>query len=161
MFQKIAQTQNPPDRKPLLIWDGACGFCKYWYLHLKSKIGDRMDYAPYQDAHQRFHDIPYKEFQKASRLIESNGTVYTGPDSLYRSMLYLPQPRPLWHKLYVKNRFFNRLSDVGYDWISKHRPQLYRVTVRLFGKNPVSQHPYWAWWLLLLTGGVVILAVVL
>ena len=147
----------PPREKPLLIWDGTCGFCKYWVLYIRARTGDRMDFESYQDAHPRIADIPFDEFQKASRLIEPDGKVYAGPDSLYASMRYFAKPSSFFHRWYGKSSLFRIVSDYGYHWISMNRPFLYQVTIRLFGKNPVQQRPYWFFWLLGLTGVVVLM----
>lgn len=143
MFHKISTTSNPPQKKPLLIWDGQCGFCKYWLLYLKAHIGDRLDYEPFQEIHKNYDDISLKEFKKASRLIDVDGKVYSGPDSLYKSLAFFKKPNHWIHKAYRNNFFFRRLSDKGYDWVSKNRPALYKLTVLLFGKNPAKQKPYW------------------
>lgn len=147
MFNKISPTNYPPENRPLLVWDGACGFCKYWVLFIKARTGDSIDFEPYQDVHQKFRDIPFEEFKKASRLIEPSGVVHTGPDSLYACMRYFRRPNHFWHQWYSRSLFFERLSDSGYQLISGNRPFLYQVTIRMFGKNPVQQRPFWILWL--------------
>ena len=55
------------DRKPLLVYDGDCGFCRRWIDRWKILTGDKVDYAPFQEAAKRFHHIPKKKFQEAVR----------------------------------------------------------------------------------------------
>ena len=37
------------DPRPLLIYDGDCGFCNYWVRYWQKLTGDRVAYAPYQE----------------------------------------------------------------------------------------------------------------
>ena len=37
------------DTRPLLIYDGDCGFCKYLVRYWQKLTGDRVAYAPYQE----------------------------------------------------------------------------------------------------------------
>jgi lipase maturation factor 1 len=46
----------PPD-KPLLLYDGECGFCKLWIARWKTATGGLVDYAPSQEAAERFPEI--------------------------------------------------------------------------------------------------------
>ena len=51
--------------KPLLIYDGECGFCNYSIRYWEKLTGGRVDYEPYQQAASRFPDIPLEEFKRA------------------------------------------------------------------------------------------------
>src|SRR5437773_2587310 len=41
----MTRVANPP-AKPLLIFDGECGFCRRWIERWQAKTGDRIDYRP-------------------------------------------------------------------------------------------------------------------
>ena len=99
MFTKFYRTNYPPTEKPMMVWDGECGFCKYWVTRWKMYTGDRITYKTYQEVASQFKDIPLKEFKKASRLIEPNGSVYSGPDSAYRSFVI---KQSIAHKVLLK-----------------------------------------------------------
>lgn len=145
MFIKIQKTQNPPDQ-PLFIWDGECGFCKYWIIIWKSKT-QGLNYKTFQEVAGEFQDIPLKEFKKASRLIEPDGSVYAGPDSAYRTFWYFKKPQKHWHRWYQKSGFFQKISDHTYNWIAKNRPIMMKLTLAFWGKNPLKQKPFWLLWL--------------
>jgi len=127
MFKAISRISNPP-KKPTLVWDGECDFCEYWILVWQSKTGKRLQYEKYQDVYERFQSIPLKEFKKASRLIETNGDVFSGPDSAYRSFMYFHSPIKFLHIWYSKYSFFKVLSNNLYNWIAKHRPFMFKLT---------------------------------
>lgn len=147
MFRKFERTKYPPTKKPILVWDGECGFCKYWVLRWESLTQNKIDYKTYQEVASQFQDIPVKEFKKASRLIETDGRVFSGPDSAYRSYTYSHKSFP-WHRWYHNYSWFTKLSDHGYNFIAKHRPFFFKLTTLFFGKNPERLQPYWAVYLL-------------
>jgi len=150
MFAKIAKTQNPP-KQPLFIWDGECGFCKYWIIVWKSKTVN-LTYDTFQEAAGEFEDIPLKEFKKASRLIESDGAVFSGPDSAYRTLWYFAKPQKYWHRWYQQSDLFRWISDHGYNTIAKNRPIMMKLTLAFWGKNPLKRKPFWLLWMVAAIG---------
>ncbi len=138
MFSKIKKTAFPPIEKPMMVWDGECGFCKYWITNWKSKTEDRIDFKTFQEVADRFEDIHLKEFKKASRLIEPNGSVFSGPDSAFRSFTYFEKQNSRWHRWYSNYKWFASLSDTIYNFIAKHRGFAFTLTKIFFGKNPQS-----------------------
>lgn len=147
MFGKIEYTQNPPSRH-ILIWDGDCGFCKFWKTRWQEKIKGKVEFKTFQDYAQNFPDIPVKEFKKASRLIETDAKVYSGPDSAYRCLWH--SGNKLWHQLYASNSIFRSFSDHGYNHIAKNRSLYFKLTKLLFGKDPLKLKHYWLVYLILL-----------
>jgi len=143
MFSKLKKTKFPPDNKPILIWDGECDFCAFWVTHWKKKTGSAIDYNKYQQIASHFSDIPLKEFKKASRLITTDGSIYSGPDSAYKALAYSKKPILKWHKLYNNNSWFRQLSDYSYNFIAKNRPTMFKLTKFFFGNNPNHLKPYW------------------
>ena len=143
MFAKIQQTAFPPTFKPMMVWDGECGFCKYWVTNWKSKTGGRIDYRTFQEVSEQFKDIPLKEFKKASRLIELDGSVYSGPDSAFRTFEYFENPSPSFHHWYSNYKFFNFICDHAYNFIAKNRSFIFSLTKIFFGNDPDKIKPYW------------------
>lgn len=140
MFEKIEYTKYPPS-KNILIWDGDCGFCKYWKTRWEAKTRDKIHFKTYQEFASQFPDIPLKEFKKASRLIETDGKIYSGPDSAYRSLWH--SGKEIWHNLYQSRSWFRYLSDHSYNHIAKNRSLYFKITKLCFGKEPLKMKPYW------------------
>jgi predicted DCC family thiol-disulfide oxidoreductase YuxK len=155
MFAKIQKTQSPPSQA-LFVWDGECGFCKYWIIIWKSKTTN-LNYKTFQEVSGEFPDIPLKEFKKASRLIEIDGSVFSGPDSAYRTFWYFEKTQKHWHRWYQQSSLFRQLSDHGYNFIAKNRPLMMKLTLAFWGKNPVNRKPYWVVWLVGFLGVLAIL----
>jgi len=149
MFTKFDKTSFPPNQKPILVWDGECGFCKFWVIHFKKKTGDSVAYRTYQEVASQFKDIPLKEFKKASRLIETDGKIYSGPDSAYRTLTH-SNINSMWHRWYKNKPWFTWLSDHGYNHIAKNRSFYFKVTKLFFGKNPEGLKAYWLVYIVLL-----------
>ncbi|MDX1761287.1 MAG: DCC1-like thiol-disulfide oxidoreductase family protein [Christiangramia sp.] len=147
MFKKIEYTKYSPS-KPVLIWDGDCGFCKFWKTRWQEKTEGKVDFETYQEKASDFPDIPLKEFKKASRLIESDGKVYSGPDSAYRSLWHAD--RKTYHEWYKKYDWFESISDYGYNHIAKNRHFYFQVTKLFFGDDPLKLKPYWLIYLLII-----------
>lgn len=145
MFEKITKTKFPPTH-PILIWDGECKFCKWWKTRWELKTKNQLNFKTYQEVASQFPDIPLKEFKKASRLIDTDGKVYSGPDSAYRS-LYISGNK-IWHQYYASHKWFEKLSDLAYNHIAKNRNFYYKATTFLFGKNPLKPQKYWLYYLL-------------
>lgn len=102
---------------------------------------------PYQKTYRNFPEIPLKEFKKASRLIETDGTIFSGPDSAYKALTYFDPKVRVFHKWYHKSLLFKKVSNHSYNYIAKHRPLMMKLTHLLWGKNPKHRKPYWAIWL--------------
>ena len=65
-----ASAAKPPaaGSRPLLIYDGDCGFCFYWASYWQKLTGDRVDYRPYQEVEAQYPEIPQAEFQRAVQI---------------------------------------------------------------------------------------------
>lgn len=135
----------PP--KPLLIWDGDCGFCKYWMLWYKNKTKGSVDYEPYQNMVDHIPGIPEEAYMEAIRLIETDGTVYDGPHAAYQALYYTNSKRAL-SKKYARNPLFRWLSDFGYELVAKNRRTFFKLTKLAWGKDPRAPKRYWLWYLI-------------
>ena len=68
-------------RPPLLVYDGDCGFCKYWVRYWQRLTGDRVAYAPYQEVAAQFPEIPVAAFQRAVQYIAPDGKIASGAEA--------------------------------------------------------------------------------
>ena len=110
-----------PPAKPLLIWDGDCGFCRSWVGRWRSLTGDHVEYEPYQSAAVRFPEILPERFARAVQLIEPNGRHSEAAEAVFRSLAYAPgHGAGLW--LYRRVPLFASLSEAAYRFVAGHRP---------------------------------------
>lgn len=142
MFEKIEKTSYPPQAKPVIVWDGNCGFCKYWTTRWQKITKGKLDFTPYQEAKDYFKDIDIKHFKQASRFIDTDGKIYSGPNSAYKSL----SNSGLWgflHNWYENYSLFTNLSDGLYNLIAQNRGLFFKLTKLLFGANPKEVRPFW------------------
>lgn len=135
MFSHLSSTKYPPKEKPLMVFDGTCGFCKYWVIKWKMMTGDKMDYKPFQEAASDFPDIKKSHFAEAVRCILPDGTIYSGPEAAYYTAYFLNRNAFLF-KWYRKNNLFKKANDWVYQWIADNRDFTFRLCLKVLGKNP-------------------------
>ena len=106
--------------KPVLVYDGACGFCRRWVNRWRSVTGDAVDYAPYQDVADRFPSIPRDRFREAVQLIEPDGTVLSGAQAVLRALAHAPGSAwPL--RLYERLPVVASVAESAYNFVARHR----------------------------------------
>jgi len=142
VFQKVRETKFPP-AKVTMYWDGDCSFCRFWTSNWDKLLKAKVQFEPYQNGIGQFQDLDPQIFKEASRLIEEDGHIYSGPDSTYRS-LYLAGKYSWLHKSYQRNVLFRNFSDRLYQWIATNRGFCFRITKLLFGSDPMNLRPFWA-----------------
>jgi predicted DCC family thiol-disulfide oxidoreductase YuxK len=136
MERAPARVPNPPAR-PLLIYDGQCSFCLWWLARWQARIGDRIDYAPSQEAASRYPTLAPERFARSVQLLETDGTVYEGAAAAFRALAKAPRGgRPLW--LYEHLPGTRAVTEAGYRFISRHRSGLYKATVWTWGRDPLA-----------------------
>lgn len=146
MFVKLAKTQFPPISKPHMVFDGNCGFCKYWVIRWKKVSGLGVEYKPYQEVAAHFKDIDEVHFKEAVRYIDIDGTIYNGPDAAY--ITYFNKNKVMFlHNWYVSKTWFQKLSDTAYQFVADNRNLMSKITLKMFGKNPANPKPYWVYYL--------------
>jgi len=120
---------NPP-AKPLLVFDGDCGFCRTWVARWRRKVGSRVDYEPFQTAGARFPTIPRSRFRRALQLILPDGEVFEGAEAVFRTLaLASSHPRHRrWLAVYQTVPGTRPAFEWGYRWVADHRPLLSRVS---------------------------------
>jgi len=106
--------------KPLLIYDGKCGFCKIWIDYWRKLTGDRVEYAPSQEVGERFPQISKKEFSEAVQLVRVDGTVVSGARAVFETLGYKKVP-------------FAPAMEWGYRVVARHRDLFYHLTKWTFG----------------------------
>lgn len=120
--------------RPLLVFDGECGFCRIWVDYWRLLTGNRVSYAPYQEVSQLFPQVSPADFQAAVQLILPDGTVISGAHAVFRTIAHAPgQGWPLW--LYQKLRVFAACSEWVYRLLAAHRSLFYYPTKVLFGEH--------------------------
>jgi predicted DCC family thiol-disulfide oxidoreductase YuxK len=120
--------------RPLLIYDGDCGFCGYWARYWQKLTGDRVDYRPYQDVAARFPEIPVADFQRAVQYVAPDGHRASAAEASFLTLSHAPG-RGVWLALYRKLPGFAAVSELAYAFVAAHRPAFFRVSLFLWGRS--------------------------
>ena len=116
--------------KPLLIYDGDCNFCRRMVQRFQNIIGDRIDYAPFQESAPRSPQILQEQFEASIQLVLPSGEIFEGAEAVFRILAMVPgRGRGL--RFYRKVPGFARISEAVYRWISRNRKTLSALTRRL------------------------------
>jgi lipase maturation factor 1 len=115
----VIRISNPP-AKPTLFWDGDCHFCRGWVERWNKTTRDAVDYIPFQQIGDRFPEIPRPELERAATLIETDGTVYSGAQAVFRALRCRSSKEWLsWSYEHVPA--FAAISELIYKLISRNR----------------------------------------
>ncbi|MBV8813165.1 MAG: lipase maturation factor family protein [Verrucomicrobia bacterium] len=136
---------TPPAERPLLIYDGDCGFCARWIAKWQQTIRDKVDIVPFQSAGARFsEDIPVQCFRSAMRLIEPDGRVYSGAEAVLRALSYGAAPgRSGSYWCYQHVPGFGIICRAFYDCVAKHRELALVLTRALWGRELPIRSTYY------------------
>ena len=119
--------------RPLLIFDGDCGFCRAWIARWRQLTGGAVDYAPYQQVAGQFPRIPREAFTRAVHLVEPDGTVTRAAEAVFRALEC--GGRTLGARCYRRSRWFRACTEAAYVWVAEHRGLLSRLTRALYGSE--------------------------
>ena len=81
--------------RPLLVYDGDCGFCRRRVERWRVRTGARVEYAPYQEAAPRLPQVSIDEFERSVQLLDLDGRVYSGALAVFRVLAHADVRWPL------------------------------------------------------------------
>ena len=145
-----------PSKKPILIFDGECSFCRLWIDYWRQITGDQIEYEPFQKIELQYPQISHDHFVKFVQLVTSTGEVFSGANAVFRSLAYHPgRAWMLWS--YRRVPLVAPLSEMVYRFIAQHRDGFYKITRLLWGKHLAPSSYRLPRWLFLRLLGVIYL----
>jgi predicted DCC family thiol-disulfide oxidoreductase YuxK len=144
--------------KPALIFDGDCGFCRFWLARWRRRLGDRIEYIPLQDAQvaERFPHLSTAQLTRAVHLVEPDGRVSSGAHAVFRAWTLGGSRIPAWAYRSVPGFAF--VSEAAYRLVADHRPLFFAITRLLWGHSTNPDSYRISSWLFLRLLGIVYLA---
>jgi predicted DCC family thiol-disulfide oxidoreductase YuxK len=134
--------------RPVLIYDGDCGFCRRWVERWRGATGDAVEYATSEAAAAHFPEIPREHLAQAVAFAEPDGRVTFGAEAVFRALATAPgRGWPLW--LYEHVPGVAPASRFAYRQVASHRPLLSRVSGWLWGPALVPPGERFTTWLFL------------
>ena len=123
--------------KPILIYDGNCGFCIYWVDIWKNKTKDRVEYAPYQSVGNQFPQISLDQFKRSVQLVKPDGEITEGAKAVLETLAY--DPSSIWLlRAYQNFPFFAKAAEAIYYFVAKYRSAL-SLVLRWIGKGKLER----------------------
>lgn len=119
--------------RPVLVFDGECGFCRLWIERWRAATGNAVDYAPYQTAAVRHPEVPRESFAEAVHLFEP-GRVSRGAEAVLRALSHAPGLSRL-PTLYAVPGVAP-VAEAAYRFVARRRPFFSRLTRLLWGSSP-------------------------
>ena len=126
-----------------MIWDGECHFCRRWIERWREITAGEVDYATYQEAADRFPEIPFEQFQRAVAFIEPDGKTFFAAEAVYRS-LACRSSRKWMAWSYDQVPGFAAISEIAYGFIARHRKVGSAFTRVLWGRDVRPPTYFWA-----------------
>ena len=109
-----------PGNLPTLLFDGDCGFCRRWIRKWNKLTGDRVLYAPYQQAIARYPQCTEQQCAAAVQLIMPDGAVFSGAHAVFRALDLGGRYRWLL-RMYERRPLFAALAERLYQLVARHR----------------------------------------
>jgi len=147
-----------PPVKPLLVFDGDCRFCTLWIRRWQQTTGDLIDYLPFQDPTiaERFPEIPRAQFEKAVKLIETDGRVFSAAEAALRARSNNPGCQWLL-RCYERSPLFARVAEGSYRIVAENRTLFSALTRIAYGDHVERPSYFLVRWMFLRTLGLVYL----
>ncbi|HUO03905.1 MAG TPA: lipase maturation factor family protein [Candidatus Binataceae bacterium] len=120
--------------RPLLVYDGDCGFCLYWVNYWRKLTEDRIAYAPYQEAAGDHPAIPIAEFQRAVQFIAPDGKTASGAEACFL-VLSFARGMGFWLTLYRTLPGFAAITELVYAFVASHRTAFSQICYWLWGRD--------------------------
>jgi len=143
--------------KPLLVYDGDCGFCRAWIERWRARTGEAVEYRPYQEIASEFPEIPRSRFGEAVQLREPDGTWSSGARAVFRTLSYARGGSRAW-TAYRRVPLVAPVSELVYRFVAGHRPALAKVTSLVWGRHVVPPGETLTSWIFLRVLGLIFLA---
>jgi predicted DCC family thiol-disulfide oxidoreductase YuxK len=123
-----------PGPRPLLVYDGDCGFCGYWARYWQKLTGDRVEYRPYQEVAAQYPAISPADFQRAVQFIAPDGHHASAAEASFLTLSHA-RGKGFWLTLYRNLPGFAAVSEWVYAFTAAHRPALFRISLLMWGRN--------------------------
>jgi predicted DCC family thiol-disulfide oxidoreductase YuxK len=118
--------------RPVLVYDGDCGFCGYWARYWQKLTGERVAYRPYQQVAAQYPSIALTEFQRAVQFITPDGRHASAAEASFLTLSYA-RGKGAWLWLYRRLPGFAPLAERAYAFTAAHRPAFFRLSRWLWG----------------------------
>ena len=137
-FRTMAEPPEPSplEARPVLVYDGDCGFCRRWVARWALATGDTVEYVRYREAGERFAGLSLEEVRRSVQLVDPDGTVHRGAEAVFRVLAHGPGFGGGW-KLWCYRKLpgVAPITEWGYRFVAKHRIGFSKLCDLLWGRQ--------------------------
>ncbi len=120
--------------RPLVIFDGKCGFCRIWIRYWEQLTGTAVEYAASQEVGSRYPQIPAENYAQSVQMVMPDGAVLNGAQAVFTTLRYAPGwTWLLWVYQHVPG--FAPATELAYRLIAANRTFFFHVTRLTFGRT--------------------------
>ena len=131
--------RSPP--LPILIFDGACGFCRRWVSRWMQRTGGAIPAEPYQALPLRRWGLSPARVSQGLTFVERPGAPTFGAEAVYRLLLHAEDAPVRWKARLGLLPGVLQVSQLVYRMVAKRRGRSARLDRLLFGRRPtVPRH---------------------
>lgn len=127
---------SEPAARPLLLYDGDCGFCAWWVRYWQRLTGEAVTYRPYQEVVDAIPDLDAAECRRAVQLLEPDGTRRSGAAASFRVLAL--GGHPLGWTLVRGGGPLAAAAERAYTFVSRRRAAAHVTARALWGPE---RHP--------------------
>ena len=120
--------------RPVLLFDGDCGFCRFWVDRWQRQTRGTIDFEPSETIPDDHPVLKTADLDAAIHLVEPDGRVTQGAEAALR-VREIGMNRPRLARLYRRSPHFAGLSEWAYRRIARNRPFFSCLTRIFFGRR--------------------------
>lgn len=147
-----------PLRRPLMVYDGDCGFCRRWVARWRAQTGRRVRYAPQGPLLLWLLGIRRADARRAVQLVEPSGRISQGAQAAFRALAHARSPAVRLGARAGRLPGVRLVAELVYRQVARHRMAASRLERRLLPRARASGHRQVRWLFLRLLGGVYLVA---
>ena len=119
--------------RPVLIYDGDCGFCTLWAKRWERSASGRVEVVPASEIAWQYPEIPAQEFQSSVQWIGRDGVRRRGAEAVF----YMAAEGGIQGRFLVwlhrRVTLFRVLTEFAYGFVARNRSTFSWLTRLLFG----------------------------
>lgn len=125
------EQDTPLTVKPIMVYDGACGFCRFWVSRWQRNTLNEVTFTPYQQVPKLYHGITRRHFSKSVYLITKYRRL-RGAAAVFEVLAL--GGNDFWNSVYYNVVLADVVFEAGYQLIAANRNFFFWLT-KLFYKE--------------------------
>lgn len=135
-MKEFLSDDSQESSKPVMIYDGDCGFCRLWIARWSALTKERVVYRSSQDVGKNYPQISPENFESSVYFVDLDGSYCSGAQAVFKTLAYAPKGK-LFLRAYESVPGFALISEWAYRRVASNRNFFSTLTRWILG-NPDS-----------------------